>query len=209
MSERAIDLRKPLRFASMYTLLQNIVGSTNARRWIVNELIKPQAGAKVLDIGCGPGRIYEFFPPQVEYVGYDPNPNYIAFAQNQFKGKAEFHQGTAGELEILDSRREYFDFVIAIGVLHHLDDNEAGKLVRAASMLLKKGGTFLTFDCVLTPEQSKFARFVVSLDRGGHVRDQEGYTALVADVFPQREPRLFTKLLKIPYSHFVLRCIKN
>lgn len=40
----------------------------------------------------------------------------------------------------------YFDIVLVVGVLHHLDDTEALQLCQLAQAGLKSGGTLITLD---------------------------------------------------------------
>jgi SAM-dependent methyltransferase len=96
--------------------------------------------------------------------------------------------------------------VIAHGVLHHLDDDQARTLFRVARRALKPGGRLVTYDGCFTPDQSAAARFVVSLDRGRHVRTREAYERLARGEFSEVRTFVRHDLVRIPYTHLIMEC---
>ena len=52
--------------------------------------------------------------------------------------------------------------VLAIGVVHHLDDAEAVKLFQLAHAALKSGGRLVTMDGCYVPKQSRVARHLLA-----------------------------------------------
>ena len=178
----------------------------DASRAYLSEYIRPEAGMKVLDIGCGPAEILDQLP-SVNYLGFDINPKYIESAQKRFGGKGRFFCGDVG-LTTIDAEAGSFDLALATGVLHHLDDSYAVRLLELASKALKPGGRLVTLDGCFVPQQPKLARFVVSRDRGEFVRDANDYVKLAMQVFPQVKPFIRHDLLRIPYTHIVMECSK-
>src|SRR5215468_3456543 len=61
----------------------------NAPNIYLDEYVKPVAGEKVLDIGCGPADILDYMP-DVQYTGFDISREYIAAAQKRFWNKGRF-----------------------------------------------------------------------------------------------------------------------
>ena len=55
------------------------------------------------------------------------------------------------------------------------------------------------------PAASFIARALVSLDRGAAVRTPDSYRRLVEAHFENIETWLWTDMLPVPYSHFVIR----
>jgi Methyltransferase domain len=55
----------------------------------------------------------------------------------------------------------YVDIVMANGVVHHLDDEDAERLFALASSLLKSGGRLVTIDPVLHANQGHVRRWLV------------------------------------------------
>lgn len=187
---------------SVYELWSSLVGARNGRSTLVREYARPVEGARVLDLGCGPGELVRHLG-EVDYVGVDMSEEYIAAAKRLFGKQGDFRIGDATRL---DASLEDFDLVLAFGVLHHLSDGEAESLLRGAARALGKGGRFVSVDPTFVPRQSRAARFLVSKDRGEHVRVPDAYEALAARVFANVRRAVRTDLLRIPYTHCVLEC---
>jgi SAM-dependent methyltransferase len=184
-----------------YELLQRLVGGTRSRRELVRDYVQPEPGARVLDLGCGPGELV----PQlgnVNYVGVDLSPAYIEQAKTAFPNQ-EFRVGDATRL---DEDLRNFDLVLAFGVLHHLDDEDAERFLRGAAAALAKDGRFVSVDPALLKDDRRSARLVISYDRGEYVRAPEEYEILARRSFADVEPSLRSDLLRIPYTHCILVC---
>jgi SAM-dependent methyltransferase len=197
------NLSKVLSFPGAYRLFSRMV-SGNVWEVYLTEYVKPAAGEKVLDIGCGPGDVLNYLP-KVDYTGVDISPEYIDSARKRFGNRGRFLCSDVGLLTI---EREHgtFDLAIATGVLHHLDDGRAAKLLELARLALKPGGRFISYDGCYLPDQSKIARWLLGKDRGQFVRVREDYLRLASASFCRVEPHLRHDLLRIPYSHLIMRC---
>ena len=101
-----------------------------------------------------------------------------------------------------------FDIVLARAILHHLSDKEAAALFGTARRHLRKGGVLVTYDPVYVPDQSPIARYIISRDRGQHVRTPEEYAGLAAEEFSSIEANVVRGLSKLPYTHFIMQCVK-
>jgi len=201
-------LYRLLERGAAYELFQKLLGARDARQRFVAEFLRPPARARVLDIGCGTGSLLEDLPIDVDYVGYDLNPRYIAAAEQRWGGRGRFFCARVGD-EPLESTASGFDYVVAKGILHHLSDAEAEILVGSARRHLRLGGVLVTWDCVFHPGQSWIARLLISCDRGRRVRTPDGYRSLVAKSFTDIEEHLATDLAAVPYSHFILMARKT
>jgi cyclopropane fatty-acyl-phospholipid synthase-like methyltransferase len=104
---------------------------------------------------------------------------------------------------------EGFDFVLAIGILHHLGDAEAAQLFRTAHGCLRTGGQLITLDNVYVEGQSPVAKYLISKDRGRHVRQPDQYADRARPVFSQVDGFIRHDLLRVPYSHFIMKCQKT
>jgi SAM-dependent methyltransferase len=192
-----------LNLPSVYRLFRTIVRGDGCRIYI-SEYVRPTPGDKVLDIGCGPGEILEDLQA-VDYLGFDINPKYVEAARKRFGSRGRFFCGDVG-LTAIEEEAASFDLVLATGVLHHLDDNQAISLFNLARSALKPGGRLVTYDGCFVTGQPKLARFVVSRDRGQYVRESAEYAKLAAQVFPQVRSFVRHDLLRIPYTHVILQC---
>lgn len=87
--------------------------------------------------------------PVVDYVGFDASEEYIQSAQEQYGDLATFYCQQVSAETI--SEQAQFDLVLAVGILHHLDDAEALQLCYLAQAALNPGGCLITFDGCYTP----------------------------------------------------------
>ena len=176
------DPRKILEVSWAYNLFQKAVGGDAGRRRFIDEYITPFAGGRVLEVGCGPGTICQWWPEDVEYVGCDVDAKYIDYAKQRFGNRGEFHAAPVGELIGLGLKP--FNAIIALNLLHHISDEQVFKLCDEASALLKPGGVLITGDPCFTAGQSRLERFITSCDRGRFVRFPEQYQMLLKTRFP-------------------------
>jgi len=204
MTHHDTGVHKILDRPGVYERVQRLLGARAARRRLAGEFLRPFAGARVLDVGCGTGSLLDDLPRDVEYVGFDLNPSYIEAARTKYGGRARFYCARAG-LGANGLEESSFDFVVAKSLLHHLDDAEADQLLETAARLLRADGVFFSSDPVRHERQAIAAKFLLALDRGRSIRSPEEYSALAAAHFSDVETTLLTDLLPIPYSHFVMR----
>src|SRR5271167_3534123 len=96
-------------------------------------------------------------------VGFDVNPKYIECARTHFP-QAQFVCARVSQYRLAE--QEGFDAVLAIGILHHLDDEEARQLFQIAYDALRTGGKLVTMDGVRTADQPAAVRWLLEKDRG-------------------------------------------
>jgi 2-polyprenyl-3-methyl-5-hydroxy-6-metoxy-1,4-benzoquinol methylase len=194
-------LERTLASSKVYEWSRQMIGAESEMRHTVDEVVKPTPGMRVLDFGCGNGRLVPFLKG-VQYVGVDNNPSYIESAIAQYAGPdVEFHCADLNDLAAMGI--EPVDVVICIGVLHHLDDSVASRALEASANLLKSDGRLVTMDPCFEPSQHSIARVLMALDRGKFVRHPEGYRNLISKSFVSKEERIWTHVYKFPYTHFV------
>ncbi|MDB5049474.1 MAG: Methyltransferase protein [Fibrobacteres bacterium] len=207
MSQIDTGIRRLLASPAVYDFFQDLVGARRARlRWI-RECLKPFAGARILDIGCGTAELLKLLPSDIEYTGFDMSPAYIEAARRRYGDRGRFTCERAGVFEASAADGPAsggFDIAMAFGVLHHLDDEEARQVFLGARKALKPGGRMVTFDPAFVPDQSVLARFAASRDRGRNVRSPEAYAALGRAAFPEIAVSVWHGALRIPYDHAIL-----
>jgi SAM-dependent methyltransferase len=199
------SLKSILAVPAAYRLFGRVVGG-NARATFVREYLRPAAGDRVLDLGCGPADLLAYLPP-CDYVGVDLDPQYVAAAQERYGDRGTFRCGPAEA--VADLEPGAFDLVVASGLLHHLTDEQAVDTLRVAHTALRPGGRFVSLDGCFTPGQSPVARWLLRRDRGRFVRDLPGYVRLAGAVFPAVRPAVRHDLMRLPYTHAILVCTRG
>ncbi len=197
MSERR-GLWSPLADPIVYEFVHHLIGARHWLRRFTDEVIRPRSGDRVFDIGCGPGALLRYLPQTTSYVGFDRNEAYIGRARRMYGGRGEFICDDVGNFAA--HALAPADIAVAIGILHHLDDNLASAMLRATANVLKPGGRLITADPCYHSEQSAIQRFVVSKDRGMYVRAYDRYAELAAAVFPNPKPAFQASHVPFPYS---------
>jgi SAM-dependent methyltransferase len=179
---------------------------TGEQQRYVRDYVRPRAGDRILDIGCGPAVLLQYMQ-DVDYLGFDPNPDYIRDARRSFGDRGRFECGYLKSLERFGPGT--FDIVMANGVLHHLSDAEASELVSLASQALKPGGRMVTRDGCYEERQSLLARLLLENDRGRHVRTLPAYQRLLSAGFEIRKAEVQRDTLRLPYSLLICECEKT
>ena len=193
-----------LNLPASYRLFRSLVGGESVWRIHLAEYVKPVSGDKILDLGCGPADVLNYLPA-VNYTGLDINPEYVHSAQKRFGSRGRFLCGDVGRAAI-EGEQGTFDLVLATGVIHHLNDAQAAGLFDLARLALRPTGRLVTFDGCYVPQQSRLVRWLLAHDRGKFVRTREEYLRLASARFAKVEAHLRHDLLRIPYTHLIMRC---
>lgn len=101
------------------------------------ELLKPAAGERILDLGCGTGHLAaKIAESGAQVTGIDSSPEMIREAQENYPA-SEFHIADARDF----SFEEPFDAVFSNAALHWI--KEAERVVKCIGKALKPGGRFV------------------------------------------------------------------
>ena len=108
-----------------------------------------------------------YLPPS-DYLGFDLSPKYIELAKRRFP-KAHFVCERVSQFSL--AKEQSFDLVLALGIVHHLEDAEALQLFQIAYDALKPGGKLVTIDGVLDRRSVPHCAVVVG-KRPGRIRKE-------------------------------------
>jgi SAM-dependent methyltransferase len=88
---------------------------------LMRQLLKPEAGQSLLDVGCGTGYFTRRFAGlgNLSVAGLDPNRSWLDFARSHRTGSEQYCIGTAEALPFPDRR---FDLSISVTALCFLED---------------------------------------------------------------------------------------
>lgn len=98
-------------------------------------------GDKVLDLGCGNGRMLELFiNKKIDYYGLDVSEKLIAIAKQKYPDK-NFQVFDGLKIPFADN---YFDKIYCVAVLHHIPSVELREeFLKEARRVLKPGGKLI------------------------------------------------------------------
>lgn len=127
-----------------YDLMADKFSETRKFFWRDLEFIGDYAkdGDKVLDYGCGNGRLLELLARKnVNYTGVDVSQKLIDIAKNKYKPEnIEFYKINASQSS-LAFENNYFNTVYSIAVFHHIPGEELRKeIIKEIYRVTKPGG---------------------------------------------------------------------
>ncbi len=130
---------------NVYDRVADLFSGTRAYLW--EDLKAPffynflQTGDRVLDVGCGNGRLFQLFEGVlIDYTGIDQSEKLIALAREKFPDISF----DVGEMTHLPYRDASFDAVYAIASFHHLPTPEKQKqALKEIWRVLKPGGKLI------------------------------------------------------------------
>jgi SAM-dependent methyltransferase len=118
-----------------------------------------------LDFGCGTGKFKDFIPSN-QYHGIDINENYIQYAIA--KRKRFF---SVQDARNFTENFQKADHVFAIGLLHHLNSDDAQKVLQNMKQHLTKDGKIYIIDALLPFKKNFIGKTIRNQDNGNFVRD--------------------------------------
>ena len=208
--QRTGGIYNALSFGWIYDCFQYLVGSKRAKQWLVRNIWKCKAGEKVVDMGCGTGEDFVHLPENIDYIGFDISEEYIKLARKRHHHKARFLVATAEELtNQTDCPLQEADLILCTGLLHHLNDNEAIKLLQLAKHIMKPTGRLCCFEPTFLIHQGWFSKYITKMDRGQNVRSEQAWRDLFGRVFASFSCEIATGLISIPYYHIIVQCKRD
>lgn len=117
-----------------------------SKNWLVTEeyLGKLKKGERVLDVGCGDGRLLSGLPMEIEYLGIDFSKTLLAIARRDYPER-EFRFGNIIEPLVWEGIGR-FEAVFCVATLHHVPkrSEQLTVLKRMRKAATKGGRLYLT-----------------------------------------------------------------
>ncbi len=192
-----------------YNLLQFLGGGIKAQSMVLHEIIDYDSSLAIIDLGCGTANILSSLPPLTDYYGCDSNAKYVEYAATKWGGGGRhfFVAEFDGNGKITPPKDiPKFDYAVALGCLHHLNDAQAVSLFQSASDLMKPFGLLLTIDLVRKANQNCIARFLINHDRGQYIRYESEYESLGKRVFADVTSAMRSDIMLLPQDVLVMQC---
>lgn len=95
-----------------------------------------------LDIGCGTGRWTKYLTSKVGFMEA-VDPSHAIFAADKLLGNIQNVRLSQASIETIPFDDETFDFVMSVGVLHHIPDTQ--QAMKDCVKKVKKGGHFYCY----------------------------------------------------------------
>ena len=128
----------------------------------------PPAPRRVLDLGCGDGRltalVLDARPHVVEAVAVDSSPPMLARARGRFANEPRVEvreRALADPITALGA----FDVVVSGFAIHHLRDERKLALLHEIAAHLAPGGVYVNLEVVASPTPELHAEFRRAIDR--------------------------------------------
>src|SRR6266511_2927373 len=123
------------------------------RRLLERAAIVP--GNRVLDAGCGPGRLTlaaaQAVGPTGETLGIDPSSEMIGLATRKAARAQSAARYQIAGIEAIPAPDDHFDVVLASLMLHHLPPDLQRRGLAETLRVLKPNGRFVALDFSATP----------------------------------------------------------
>jgi cyclopropane fatty-acyl-phospholipid synthase-like methyltransferase len=130
--------------------------------------VMPPAPRRVLDLGCGDGRLAALAlaeRPSVEaIVAVDVSPPMLARARERFAYESRVEVRTWDLREPLTPLGT-FDLIISGFAIHHLEDPRKQQLFAEAAAQLTRAGVFVNLEVVASATPQRHAEFLVAIGR--------------------------------------------
>ena len=185
MSEVNTGIRSILKYGWIYKLSQTLFGEKKSKQFIIDSYLTHLSEDTVLlDMGCGAGNFAYFIPINVNYIGFDPNENYIETAKDNFSQykKFKFYAGTADSQAVNEHiANDSVDYALIHGVFHHLSDIQIIQMYTMAARVLKPGAKMISLEPVWYEGQSPVNKRIMQFDRGNNIKKQSEWLAMARD----------------------------
>ena len=113
--------------------------SNKAQIDLILPFIPPNADARILDVGCGNGKMLGYLQRKTgaHISGFDYSQAAIRTAQRLFPDRSDFREGIIGQIDYPEAA---FDVIISMDTMYFADDMTA--FASQIKRWLKPGGTF-------------------------------------------------------------------
>ncbi len=200
-----MNLKDILSNATVFDTFTGLIIQPKRKFDFIRDCVGNVKGKKVLDLGCGYGRMLESMNGYEKYVGIDYSNLYIEKAKKLFSDRDNIEFICTDLNEYVNKSDERFDIVMMVGVMHHLNNKEIDNAMKNIKKLLKEDGLFVSYDGAYTDNMNPVAKFMLKNDRGKYVRHERVWRKLMKKYWKDYSYRIRTDVLRVPYSVIIFR----
>jgi ubiquinone/menaquinone biosynthesis C-methylase UbiE len=120
----------------------------NKKLWpeVIKQVNKVEDNARVLDLGCGSGRLLEELNTETAYLGIDNSEELLKIAKENYKDRKNSKFIVQDAINLDKIKNKPFNYIFSIAMLHHIPSKKLRheSLISATKFLQKEGEFFIT-----------------------------------------------------------------
>lgn len=201
--EKKSLIYKILRLSFVYKAFQFVIIKSSTYKFVYQTIFKTNPNSVVLDCGCGPAQYRKIIKCK-KYIGIDFNLKHIQTAKKNYPDD-EFYFGDLSNFNFKEIGN--FSDILLFGLLHHLNDENAKKLIDKLIEQLESNGKIVAIDPLYVEKNSLFdavANFIASKDQGNFVRTENEYIDIVNHKMASTNTTIYSNLLRVPFYHHIM-----
>lgn len=202
---------KVLALPICYDMFQTAVGSVKFRSSFVSDNVSKFKMENVLDLGCGTASTANLLPKGVNYIGLDTSLKYLEKARTRTANRESklIHTDIASNQWTNASGKLDKALGLALGIYHHIDDNQLKDTILNLSNVLQPGSKIVSLDPVIDSKTTKLANWFARNDRGRFIRDPNQYTEVFNRNGFSVKYEITRNSFRIPYDLLLITATKE
>lgn len=165
----------------LWLLFQSVFGCHRDKRMLAMRYLPGHKN--ILEVGCSMGTVSAAFSrlKGIHYLGVDIDSQAIEFAKSRFS-KFKHMEFSNISLEDLVKTGRKFDYVLFANILHHVNDEDAIRLLQEAVKAVEKSGQMIIMEPdILGEREPLLVRMTYRLERGQYRRSLDQLLKIVRE----------------------------
>jgi cyclopropane fatty-acyl-phospholipid synthase-like methyltransferase len=150
-------------------------------------------------------------PKGVNYIGLDTSLKYLEKARTRTEDRQSklIHTDIASNEWTNESGKLDNALGLALGIYHHIDDNQLEDTISNLSNVLQPGSKIVSLDPVIDTKTTKLANWFARNDRGQFIRDPDQYTEIFNRNGFSVKYEITRNSFRIPYDLLLITATKE
>ena len=163
-------------YSYFYRLLQNLILKRSFNEDLI-QLIKQHNVSDIIDVGCADSPILKYIDNKYSYHGYEMDKYFTNKLKLKYKNNENFKFYNK-PIEDIDFEKfnPHNSIIVLVGLFHHINDLQIKSFIEKT-----KNFKIFAIDAVKIEGQKNITKLLMSLDRGNHIRQIDGYKKILLD----------------------------